>query len=732
MRYKKILCLSFILALLVSVFPVANAQAAHKDTYATIITASDFQGGADAFPNFGEMLSVIKNAGYASPDAFFFGGDYGDDSGVDPTLSTELVMEQVLSVYPETTRGNTIYVQGNHDADDPSGEYLTPTGFYEFESFVVYSINEDSYNAKQSSREEYDQVVQALGADIEEKLRQMVASEDTRPVFVTTHVPLHHSSRRSYGDTLYSKYLFDVLNEMGQQLDIVFLFGHNHSSSYDDDIGGAVNYLPRGSEIRIPIPNLDRQGMDGYTVETLNFTYMNYGYVGYSRNTDNSVSTSTLTTGVIELSPAAIEISRYSKDGLYCTETICRVNPQTEEPYVSLAGEESGIAGESGVVFSRIANIENPVYIWSSSDPDVATVLPAERSAQLVYKKEGTAEINLQITGADGAKASTGYTVTVSASTAGAPMAAIYQGNDNVTGSSLRYYSIRPGEKLYLTGSFTGFGTNSEALQVKWSSSDPKVAAVANGLVTFRSGGTATITFTVTDGNRTLHKSVNLTVSTYAPTTYVYRLTDTLEEGKIYMIASTDSLGTAYIMSGCSIAGTSEKQRLMAELADIRPVGSEITLLSQQDNLQWKAVAGTDASGTEGLFLQNADGAYLRCLSSGLYTESSMRAGEGMLWTLNEEHRLVSGSGYGPTYSSDRNFHSDDAPEKCYIYELVAVMSYTQSSFSEDASPQAPAPSASAEPSLPPVSIVKPTVACKDEARYALFFFALIWPLIAQ
>lgn len=676
MRKKKSFSVLLVFFLLLTLFSPLKAGAVQEDCCATIITASDFQGGEDAFPNFGEMLGLIQEAGCTEPDLFLFGGDYGDDSGVDPTVSTELVMDQVRNVYPDVTRDNTIFVQGNHDAEDPSGEYLTLTGFYEFEDFVVYSINEDSYNAKQSGREDYAQVVQALSGDIGEKLGQMIETGDTRPVFVTTHVPLHHSSRRSYGDTLYSKYLFEVLNEMGQQLDIIFLFGHNHSGKYDDYIGGAVNYLPQGSSIRIPVPDPEAQGMDAYTEETLNFTYMNYGYVGYSNNTDNSVSTSTLTTGVIELCPTVIRISRYSKDGLYSTDTIDRRTPQASEPYVSLSGEPSGFAGESGFLWGTVSNFTDPVYSWSSSNPEVVTPLPAGGNAQLLYKSVGTAQISLTVTDFDGSTVSDSFTVTVSSSRSDLPEMSIYLDTAEVSGASLEYFGATMGDTLLLRGSFRGFSSDPSGLSVSWESSDPNVAVVENGLVTFVSDGTATLTFSVSNGATILREYVKLTISRYPRVTYVYRLTDTLEEGKSYILVSRNHTGSAYAMSCENVTSSDRPERLVAELGDLRQSGEDLTFITDLEMVQWQAVQGTDATGREGIFLQGADGSYLVCTSRGLATANSMTAGEGMLWSIHESGHPVSDSGYGPHYSSDGNFRREDEPEECYVYERIAVMSF--------------------------------------------------------
>ncbi|MBQ4644174.1 MAG: VWA domain-containing protein, partial [Clostridia bacterium] len=381
--------------------------------YAVIFTASDLQGGDAAYTNFASLLNVAKTDAYADPpDGILLGGDYNDGSEtVEANVSA--ILGSVQSVYPDYSVDDMILVQGNHD----SAPYHA-TGAHEFEHYNVYVMNINDYPRAQAADTANEQKIKDLAANLETYLEQLKNTGDTRPVFITTHTPMHHSVRGDsnagdYGDTLYSKYVFDVVNEYGQYLDIIFLFGHNHSSNYDDYIGGAVNYIAKGETMRVPIPDKAQQGANGYTDETLNFTYMNYGYVGYTNNTESETSTNTLTIGAIELCTTTIELTRYSQSGVYTTETIQRVNPLTTDPYVKVNGETTGTEGNSSIVYGVSANIENPTYSWSTSDDSVVKVLPAGKNAQVIYTGEGTADVTLTVTGADGKSYSEKITITV-------------------------------------------------------------------------------------------------------------------------------------------------------------------------------------------------------------------------------------------------------------------------------------------------------------------------------
>lgn len=55
---------------------------------------------------------------------------------------------------------------------------------------------------------------------------------------------------RNDGDKQHANYIFNVLNDAGGNgLNIVFLYGHDHSNGWDDYLGGASVYLTKGDSI---------------------------------------------------------------------------------------------------------------------------------------------------------------------------------------------------------------------------------------------------------------------------------------------------------------------------------------------------------------------------------------------------------------------------------------------------------------------------------------------------
>lgn len=309
-----------VLLSLILTFGICICSFAEEKPYASVITASDFQNAGNvAFNRFETILGKMKADGLDKLDSVLTGGDYSLllYNQAKPELAK--IRGTVLEAYPETNPNAIVNIQGNHDN---ATEEFADTGFYDMGAYCLYVINEDDFPWKQSKTD--GKAVKALADDVDSKLGEMIDAEDLRPVIVITHVPLHHTDRNDYGDNIYASYIFNVLNERGKKLDIIFLFGHNHSGDYDDYIGGAVNFLQKGEKIRVPMS--DKCGENCFTDETLNFTYANCGYVGMSRNADNGASTDELTAGLIQFCNDTIKFSKYSTEGVFKTWTVEKIN----------------------------------------------------------------------------------------------------------------------------------------------------------------------------------------------------------------------------------------------------------------------------------------------------------------------------------------------------------------------------------------------------------------------
>lgn len=315
-----ILTLAMVLSFTVLSFAKSTFE---SDAYATVITASDFQGDSPAsFNRFEKILTLMKNDGLGTPHSMLSGGDY---SKIWPDYATPGVMQvrdAYAAVYPDANLDAVVCIQGNHDFVS-SG--FTKTGYYDMGAYNLYAINENDFPWNEFLRLPLH--VKDTAKKMEDTFNTLIQKNDMRPVIIVTHLPLHHTDRTLYGDNMYSGYIFDVINEAAKKLDIVFIFGHNHSGNYDDYIGGAVNFLAPGDKIRIPFK--DKMGEDCYTEETLNFTYANCGYVGYSGNGTENGSTDKLTVGAIQFTKDNLHFVKYSEEGLFKTYDVARKNCNT-------------------------------------------------------------------------------------------------------------------------------------------------------------------------------------------------------------------------------------------------------------------------------------------------------------------------------------------------------------------------------------------------------------------
>ena len=201
-----------------------------------------------------------------------------------------------------------IFVQGNHDV--VSAEGLSREGEHDTLDYGVYVIHEVAYPSDGGNIS----VVNIVASNLETYLQEKVENNNNLPIFVISHLPLHYSTRtRDQGAGAHAELIFEVLNEYaGKGQNIIYLFGHNHSSSYDDYLGGSSVFLTKGDTIYIP----ELYNTSGVPkAQELQFTYINAGYVGY-RNSDNFSADKSLTMTVFQIEGQTVKIERFNTQGL--------------------------------------------------------------------------------------------------------------------------------------------------------------------------------------------------------------------------------------------------------------------------------------------------------------------------------------------------------------------------------------------------------------------------------
>lgn len=289
----------------ITIAPV-NEVAAQANGVTTVIAGSDFQnpnGNEAGAQTVTSILTKMQNADYTKADGFLFCGDY-DYSTVNNQTRTEAgitaLKKAVTGTYSTLADDRMVLVEGNHDAAAASG--LATSGAHDAEKYGVYVINEDDYMWNNSDEATIKKTAEALGDYLDEK----VTAGYGKPIFVVSHLPLHYSMRTyNDGDGMYANYIFDELNKAGADgLNIIFLYGHDHSNGWDDYLGGSSVYLAKGNQI-----NIAQGSKTAFNVETLNFTYMNAGFTGYYENKNGADDTLTMT--VFSITDDAVTVERY-------------------------------------------------------------------------------------------------------------------------------------------------------------------------------------------------------------------------------------------------------------------------------------------------------------------------------------------------------------------------------------------------------------------------------------
>lgn len=341
------------------------------------------------------ILDSVAEAGLA-PDAALFAGDYtdhfqsdGDEANCagDGVRQIQKMLDATLGIDAE----NTVFAQGNHDYEDAYG--IAESGlqpYDEDDAYLVYVINEADFPYDQANSS-FLNTVATTAQRLGETFDELAQSDENRPIMLLCHVPLHYSERYKGKDNTYANLIFDELNEPAAKLNVFFFYGHNHSGAsadYEGSWGGAVNYVARGQKLDI---NRSGHGDAGDNMQTINFTYLNAGYVGYS----NSATNNTKTTSVLSIYPSHVTIARYSKDGEYtATESIGQTDPRkpsqgevtnypitlslhVNSPYQLSANSTTptyGTVSVNGWCVEAIAYENYTIDTWTISLPDSATV----------------------------------------------------------------------------------------------------------------------------------------------------------------------------------------------------------------------------------------------------------------------------------------------------------------------------------------------------------------------
>ena len=425
---------------------VAAQKTAEEEAKATLLFCSDFQTpeDVDAYENLSDVpeeltasltniSKTVYDEGYTQIDSVLMAGDYSSfveqwNYDADPTIAIS-AFEGILQNQWRNL-DDILMIQGNHDSE----AYPYDEGAHEYEDYIVYCINGTYHSAEmggfpwnQGNAAEKEDFVKLAAMNLEAYFEECIQRGENRPVFIMVHLPLHFTGRTSSlydygaGDNMFASYLFEVINSAAEDMDIVYLFGHNHSKGWDSYMGGSRIFKQAGDTILIPDPT-KRSGQvtDYYTEETLNFTYLNTGYIGYVKESESGTE---LTATVCKIYDDKLVFERYSEDGLIDISAEGKNNvrfddsnligeeylatkvkspaavevDRIKEPGVKIRTEDLYV-GELSVMHAVPKNTEAVSYEWSVSSTSRALLMEDGQDAVIFGKKDGKLEITVTMT----------------------------------------------------------------------------------------------------------------------------------------------------------------------------------------------------------------------------------------------------------------------------------------------------------------------------------------------
>ena len=309
---KRILTLVLSLALLFCLVPtVSAAQIVATEDDVILLAGSDFQVGNNDTAHVENLLDILSLHGLTRADGVFMVGDYTPQSRESNTSSEGIAA--LKEVFRPVVGDNMLFTQGNHDHNDTVGLAKDGNNDPASGKYGVFVINENQrmeFNYPYT----YETTKQAAD-DLKAYLDDKAAQGFKKPIFVLNHIPLHWGNRTiEQGVGAHAELIVKVLNEAGEKgLNIIYLYGHNHGSGYDDAMGNAAVYLKKGDQMEVCVSDPATAQKKEHTTYTLNFTYMNAGYIGSVNSPDAAVDCA-LTMSVFLIRGDEVIITRYDEE----------------------------------------------------------------------------------------------------------------------------------------------------------------------------------------------------------------------------------------------------------------------------------------------------------------------------------------------------------------------------------------------------------------------------------
>ena len=269
-------------AILLTLLPSFSAFAEEPEEY-DVVFLSDLHNGVGGYPGLIQMMDELRSEGQ-SPRVLSHGGDYVED-GMGGQVDWQTRVYDVISgaeraVFPDAAQ---VYTLGNHDFEagtfggrsDKEAAFGELFGFprcglvYSDDELEIYTIGAQCTTDAGGGREAFEE------EDIEAFNRYLASRAGTdKVIFLQTHWPAHSSYNFKQRVVDNADLLIDTVNQYGTDMDIVWIWGHNH---YEDTMRYEI--LTPGSELMYSADTVGSfwGSPRNPKYKTISFTYANCG-----------------------------------------------------------------------------------------------------------------------------------------------------------------------------------------------------------------------------------------------------------------------------------------------------------------------------------------------------------------------------------------------------------------------------------------------------------------------
>ncbi len=258
---KRILSLVLCFVMLVGMMPaIALSADAAGEVVDAALFFSDLHTTASSYKEqeIEAVMEGVKTSGLDFSTVTSVGDAFSSNTTVNEGRTTAAITEAIRTGLGDA-EVPVYYTWSDHDRDTDVENF---TGLmHSGENYYIYAIS----MSDMSSAERYGQASTFSEDKLTAFTNTVAGLDHTKPLFIASHVPLH--DRRD--DNQYANEWYEVISAAAEQMDVVFLWGHNHTEEASADV--EAYYVAKDGSEELTIEDV------GSVVP--NFTYLNAGYL---------------------------------------------------------------------------------------------------------------------------------------------------------------------------------------------------------------------------------------------------------------------------------------------------------------------------------------------------------------------------------------------------------------------------------------------------------------------